>query len=250
MKHIRMSSLWILTALILRNSEAFSTPSPDASTSANRILVVTPIQTPQDVAALAKLRYDEWMTGEPEDQRPSPEAFQMATAEIVQERAEGHAVAFLARLVANENENENENDNGDAATGIVVGAAELSPIELKGCIQSDFSTPNCRYLYVTDFVTARNYRRKGVATALMKELERYSVQNFRGGKTPAATSLTTKLLLHVKYLNHAALGFYKKLGYKVIDTWTTEVTMDVDIKRLAKNAGTRGQLLMVKKIRR
>eukprot|EP00970_Alexandrium_tamarense_P007193 scaffold1270_cov176-Alexandrium_tamarense.AAC.1 len=70
---------------------------------------------------------------------PNLSNFRRATAEIYHERKAEGALVFLAKL----------NDGGSS---LVVGAAELSPIELKGAIMMAPTQldDNRRLLYVTD----------------------------------------------------------------------------------------------------
>jgi len=184
-----------------------------------------------DVQALADLRYDEWIappetttatTTTSTSTTTSRHAFYRATAEIHQERCELGAVAFLAR------------DDNDVA----VGSAELSPIELQGAITGTVMSCSVhKMLYVTDVLTARSHRRKGVAKALMEAMEQYaSLAN-----TQAQAAL---LLLHVKSSNLAALQFYRNLGYD--NRLPDELGALLDTDRLAENAGTVGQMLFGK----
>jgi ribosomal protein S18 acetylase RimI-like enzyme len=169
---------------------------------------VTTVKTTADILALADIRYNEWIaTGE---DGPSQRAFRMATIEIFQERAEAGAVTFLAWA-----------DDGTAA-----GAAELSPIELQGA-----TTENM--LYVTDVVTVYSHRRKGCAASLMDAME-----------TEATTKGASYLLLHVKEDNIEALAFYRnpRVGYqeRLLES------SSLDTIKLAKNANTEGQILLMK----
>lgn len=173
-------------------------------------LTIQPVQTAQDIAALAELRYNEWILP---DQSPSRAAFGAATAEIIQERT--GATPFLARKDMQP-----------------VGAAELSSVELEGVISKDTSI-----LYVTDVVTSQDHRRQGIAQALMVALEEEARK--RG---------TQCLLLHVKPDNHGALAFYQsKLEYQE-PTETLLEQLDLNLERLTENTATLGQILLCKEL--
>ena len=169
------------------------------------VVVVTPVTTHQDIVDLANLRFDEWI----HDDTVSRSSFAMATADMVQERSAGGAIAFLAKL-----------------SGTPVGAAELSPLEFANTSLSNNA------LYVTDVVTSKEYRRLGVASALMTALE-----------TTAKTLGVAELFLHIEPNNTAALHFYQspQIGYRI-----PQQLKGLDTKHLAENAGTVGQLLLSK----
>jgi ribosomal protein S18 acetylase RimI-like enzyme len=182
---------------------------------------VAPVKSHADVIALAELRYNEWIAPSNDTDCsndnaaasiPSRQAFRMATAELYQERKTNGVISLVAWQEKTP-----------------VGAAELSPIELQGALLA--TTP--AMLYVTDVVTDRLHRRKGVAARLMEAVEQ-----------EAMTRGASQLLLHVKQDNSAALAFYRKLGYEEEKRGALLATLDVD--RLAKNAGTEGQLLLTK----
>lgn len=190
------------------------------------LVSVRPIGTAADVRALADLRFDEWIAGKYND--TSRAAFGAATAELYAERAAAGAVAFLAL--------------DDNQQGVVMGAGELSPIELEGAMSTqqqqeqlahnqDDTTINMKALYVTDVVTARQHRRKGVAKALLQAMQDY-----------AETEAAQCLLLHVEHSNTAAMAFYKAAGY----TTSLPEHLQVDTDRLADNAGSVGQFLLCK----
>lgn len=213
-----------------------SSLTPRTNSRTNPRIQVSPVQTPQDLIDLATLRYQEWMMEEPEDRRPSKLAFERATAEIQQERMSAQAVAFLARWV----------DESSPISRPVVGAAELSPIEVEGCLKQKekLNRPEDCYLYVTDVVTAQGYRRRGIAAELMKVVEQYGVAK------GCESMKNTKLLLHVEPTNHAALSFYQAIGYQCIcNEPHSDVTSDIDISQLADNAGVGSkQILLFKSI--
>jgi len=164
---------------------------------------------------LADLRYNEWIEGKYPDS--SRAGFREATSEICQERAAGGATAFLASL------------HEDDKEPVVVGTAELSPIELEG-------TGTTGMLYVTDVMTARQHRRKGVALRLMEAIEKAAMEQ-----------ACQQLLLHVESSNTAALEFYQtKLGYCNTSLLHPDFLANLDIERLAVNAGTTGQTLLGK----
>ncbi|CAB9516662.1 expressed unknown protein [Seminavis robusta] len=232
--------LWILLSwceldnvLALSGFSKVSKKKKNAGGSAS-IIQTRPVQTNADMIALADLRYQEWMMDdENAETRPSLTAFRMATAEIQLERTEEKAVAFLATWKG----------------GQVVGAAELSPIELKGCWEDD-AKPTARFLYVTDVVTARTHRRKGVAAKIMKAVEEHTQNNNfhndpKSGDDEFTKQLTT-LLLHVEPGNVGALRFYGALGYKESSDEDSSVLEGLNVDQLAKNAFVEGQLLLLK----
>jgi GNAT superfamily N-acetyltransferase len=226
-------------------------------------LTIQPVQTAQDVAALAELRYNEWIL--PDQQRQqhqssspycSRAAFGAATAEIIQERTPG-ATPFLARKDKQP-----------------VGSAELSSVELEGVLvrsrtmlvsssgrgdttnSSTSITSTNTILYVTDVVTSQAHRRQGIAQALMVALEEEARE--RG---------TQCLLLHVKPDNHGALLFYQsKLGYQETSSSTStsistssstdknnstlleQLGLDLNLERLTENTATQGQILLFKEL--
>jgi len=200
---------------------------------------------------------------------PSIHNFRMATAEIYQERSLDGAMVFLAKK-----NNDNINNN-DADGNSSVGAAELSPIELKDVIvlpnsidneqqqqrnKVDNTSSSNLLRYVTDVVTSSSSRRLGVGSILMDAVEK------------SAWDLGTRcLLLHVEDENDMARRFYEKLNYVyvgkeqaaaattlLVDSFggvsslnleeTIGHTINIDTTRLAVNAGTTGQLLMMKEL--
>jgi len=168
-----------------------------------------------DVRALADLRYNEWIVGSAEDKRkqPSIDAFRMATAEIHQERQEQGAIAFIAKC---------------KETDLAVGSAELSPIELHNCCNSDIP-----YLYITDVVTSSSYRRQGIGKKLLHCME-----------SEAINLGVTRICLHVdKENNDAAFQFYIQNGYAENDE---KKELLLNESKLAENAGTVGQKLLTK----
>jgi ribosomal protein S18 acetylase RimI-like enzyme len=190
-------------------------------------ILVRPVKTlADDVTALADLRYDEWIVPSPYRDTTSRASFRAATAEIVAERTREGAKAFLAFLT-----NSKSGPNLKA-----IGAAELSPIELKDATISGKPDFHSKFLYVTDVVTAQRFRRRGVAKALMNAM------------ADAAEPPCTHLVLHVDSSNTAAMQFYQssQVGF---DVPTPELLQSLDTERLAQNAGTVGQILLVKAIR-
>ncbi|KAL3769939.1 hypothetical protein ACHAWO_001887 [Cyclotella atomus] len=237
---------------------------------------VSQAQSNADILSLADLRYKEWILQEDDineldksNSAPSQHSFRLATAEICQERSMHGAIAFLANY-----------HHGDEYE--IVGAAELSPIETRGCIHSnnvhlESNVPIA--MYATDVVTSSSHRRLGIGSKLMNELEN------------TAWRLGCRFVfLHVECDNDAAIDFYHGLGYLnikhdsldgtgvvllrftekglvVVPTMSLNTTGDenvdavvdeqvqsdnatitVDAQQLATNAGTSGQLLMVKKL--
>ena len=224
-----------LLAVFIVQSDAFS--ASHNNNNNNNKVTVTPVTTPSDVMALADLRYDEWMVApfhrnhdddnNIDEHIPSRYAFRIATAEVVEERS--RAMAFLARM-------EDEKDD-HATTSVVVGAAELSPIEFEEAIDPTMShLHQNKLLYVTDVVTSSKFRRQGIAHTLMDTLEQSAYDQFGNG---------TCLFLHVKSDNEAAKQFYAtdRRGYKV----PTKDQLDgIRVDCLEENAGTTGQILLCK----
>lgn len=194
----------------------------DASLQRQIAIVVSSVRSPVDVTALADLRYDEWIQGTYHDTTRA--AFRAATVDMYQERVRGGATAFLARL------------EKDDVVAVVVGAAELSPIELQGAVILRNEQPH-GMLYVTDVVTSRSHRRQGVAHAVMVAVEE-----------AAASNGARHLLLHVDPCNESALMFYRssKLGY--VDVLPPEIATRLDAQKLAEDAGVEGQILLSKTI--
>ncbi|KAL9186703.1 hypothetical protein ACHAXT_005941 [Thalassiosira profunda] len=210
----------------------------DVSSVANSIRVST-IDANDDIIALADLRYREWMAGDPN--APKLSSFRLATAEIYEERRQEGSTVFLARI-----------SNG-GGNDVAVGAAELSPIEMRGALTGDEDT--LRPLYVTDVVAASSHRRLGIGSKLMDAVEK-----------EARETGSRVLFLHVKHDNVGARRFYERRGY--VDTMgedfiggrisirlqssrsndDTHDVMTIDANILAENAGTVGQLLMMKEL--
>jgi ribosomal protein S18 acetylase RimI-like enzyme len=209
-------------------------------------ITVVPVTSEASVRSLADLRYDEWMCedGHREDGSggaaagrppPSRHAFRMATAEVVAERTEGGATAYLALM---------EVGGGGMEGGrapqqpITVGTAELSPVEFEGVVEAASGSDAGQVLYVTDVVTSSRHRRMGVANALMDRLEADAI--------PAGSR---SLFLHVERDNTGAMGFYTspRRGYEVA---SRAQLRGIDIDALNMNAGTEGQILLCKELPR
>jgi len=228
-------------------------------TRSNKI-TITKVSTPEEICALGDLRYDEWIntnhSNDTDNMRtPSRHAFRMATNEIFQERSNDGAVALLACV-------QSESDI------VTVGAAELSPVEFKNTLKtiSPLSSTTQTILnknqlwYVTDVVTSQAHRRRGIGKSMIMEMEKICKDD-KGGKA---------VFLHVEKENKNALKFYEKFGYAIIHTSQEEKGMNrndkkmiwniplhhkiiqentelvLDLYQLAENAGTKGQLLLVK----
>lgn len=114
---------------------AFSSPiQPDVVTSRaqnNNSIQFSIVKTNEDILSLADLRYQEWMSDEPNP--PKLSSFRLATAEIYEERKREGSKVFLA-------------SKGDAT----IGAAELSPIELRGVFTRDWDSSSPRVLLRKD----------------------------------------------------------------------------------------------------
>ena len=199
-------------------------------------------QSASDITALATLRYNEWMM---DHQEVSRDAFTAATYELFQERSAQQSIVFLAMMnmgtKANKGSSSNsKSKNSKSEEEEPAGAIELSPIELdqvvlnqgEGSNSNNVGNNHHRFLYATDLVTASQFRRQGVAAALMNAAEQ---RCFPG-----------HLLLHVEPNNSAALMFYDKLGYRAIEADDAIEGYLLDLGRLTENAGTEGQLLLAK----
>ena len=272
----------------------------------NQNVEVSIVQSNNDILSLANIRYQEWMiTNDNESDSdhhhhpppPSIQTFRLATAEIYQERSLQGSLVFLAKTMNNSNSNNsNKNDDDDSliyndkeaaksdissvSVVAVVGAAELSPIELKDVIISTNLSDSAKQRqqqqqqllqqdnhniirYVTDVVTSSSSRRLGIGSLLMNTLEKTAWEMFG----------TRCLLLHVERCNLMARRFYEKLNYVYVisdgdsdvdddddddDDGTVllnlkgmdddELLITIDTNRLAMNAGTTGQLLMIKEL--
>jgi ribosomal protein S18 acetylase RimI-like enzyme len=258
---------------------------------------------------LADLRYNEWILQSNDDDgnnsssdddthshshhRPPPSrsSFRLATSEIYHERTAEGSTVFLAMMT--EEEVVDSNHDGDDIPSqrvVAVGAAELSPIELKGVFNEkdhaaivDIIKP----MYITDVVTSSSYRHRGIGSNLMHFIENYAWME-KG---------TRIVYLHVAMENVGAKRFYERLGYRdavvVVNRRLEEeedenendecakdsnnsqvgrrggiessslVEVDgvehecsrkedgitsIDYDRLAENAGTVGQILMMKRL--
>ncbi len=258
---------------------------------------------------MADLRYNEWILQSNDDDgnnsssdddthshshhRPPPSrsSFRLATSEIYHERTAEGSTVFLAMMT--EEEVVDSNHDGDDIPSqrvVAVGAAELSPIELKGVFNEkdhaaivDIIKP----MYITDVVTSSSYRHRGIGSNLMHFIENYAWME-KG---------TRIVYLHVAMENVGAKRFYERLGYRdavvVVNRRLEEeedenendecakdsnnsqvgrrggiessslVEVDgvehecsrkedgitsIDYDRLAENAGTVGQILMMKRL--
>jgi ribosomal protein S18 acetylase RimI-like enzyme len=194
---------WILLALTWK-AASFSVEN-------NNALQITQVKTPNDWNALADVRYDEWIRDSGGTSRP---AFRQATVEIYQEERP-ESVLVLAKL-----------------NNKVVGAGELSPVELENVIRSD--DDSAKTLYITDVVTDSNYRRRGIGQTLMQALEEEAVKQE-----------SKYIVLHVMPDNKPALDFYERLGFAKP---STNLSMILDDQKLAENAGAEGQVLLSKSV--
>ena len=226
-------SIHLALVVVVTHALSADLPLP----SAGRLpVLVRPVQSNSDLMALADLRYHEWMMQECAESRPSLTAFRMATVELQQERIDQHAIVVLARCTSNKD--------------MVVGAAELSPIEVQGCWDTSPKKGHGRF-YVTDVVTASSYRRQGVAASLMRTLEEYAMKSQQQHESPVSTvQQSILMLLHVKPDNVGALRFYQSLGYQVHASATVESgpLKGLNLDQLAENAGVMDQLVLFKVI--
>ena len=242
----------------LKLASAFaSTPqqhrTSSITTTTKEVIEVSTIQSNHDILSLANIRYQEWMAND--DNPPSLYNFRLATNEIYEERCADGAIVFLARMISS-------NSNGREAEE-VVGAAELSPIELKDVVIHNNQQQQHLIRYVTDVVTSSSSRRLGVGSTLMNYIEQ-TAYNDMG---------TRCLLLHVEEDNDMARRFYEKLNYIYVNIddrkdgddndelsdesgaamakiviQNDDLVIHIDSNRLAMNAGTSGQLLMMKEL--
>ncbi len=239
----------------LRLASAFASTqqhrtSTSITTTTNKeVIEVSTIQSNHDILSLADIRYQEWMAND--ENPPSLHNFRLATKDIYEERSADGAIVFLARM----------NSNNGRGGGEVVGAAELSPIELKDVVINKNNQQQHLLRYVTDVVTSSSSRRLGVGSTLMNYIEQ-TAYNDMG---------TRCLLLHVEENNDMARRFYEKLNYVYVDIddsnddndvmWdesgaavakieirNDNLVIHIDSNRLAMNAGTTGQLLMMKEL--
>ena len=255
---------------------------PPSSPSTDHQITFQSISTYNDICALADLRYDEWIHSELtstnddtiQQLTPSRNAFRMATNDIFQERKGGGAIAFLAFI---QNPSSSLNNNQQKVT---VGAAEVSPIEFDNSLVSNTSNspiPNLnQLLYVTDVVISKQHRRMGIGNSLMINLEekakklgskclflhvehdnKPALQFYKSlGYTtllPPPNQQPDEMIVNDETQNEKwrTLCFYGNNTNKVF--WElpfpnneTHVKVFLDTTQLAKNAGTEGQLVLVK----
>ena len=172
---------------------------------------ISKVSTNTDILSLAKLRYQEFVLDGSNAPRPTLSNFCRATAEIYEERKLDGSIVLLYRTKTKKNEDDDEEE-------VVVGAAELSPIELQGCVDisctdtndndNEHYDPNSinAAMYITDVVTSSKHRRLGIGLKLMHEVERVAWKEMG----------TRTVFLHVKYDNIGARKFYERLGYITI----------------------------------
>jgi len=268
------------------------------------------VKTNEDILSLADLRYNEWILLQSDDDDngnncssdddhshshshshshhrtppPSRSSFRLATSDIYHERTAEGSTVFLAMMMEEEDVDSNNDDGDDNISQrvVAVGAAELSPIELRGVFNEkdhaaivDIIKP----MYITDVVTSSSYRHRGIGSNLMHFIENYAWME-KG---------TRIVYLHVAMENVGARTFYERLGYRdvvVVDRRADDdecaeesnnsqvgreggigssslVEVDgveyafsriedgliaIDYDRLAENAGTVGQILMMKRL--
>ena len=172
---------------------------------------ISKVSTNTDILSLAKLRYQGFVLDGSNAPRPTLSNFCRATAEIYEERKLDGSIVLLYRTKTKKNEDDDEEE-------VVVGAAELSPIELQGCVDisctdtndndNEHYDPNSinAAMYITDVVTSSKHRRLGIGLKLMHEVERVAWKEMG----------TRIVFLHVKYDNIGARKFYERLGYITI----------------------------------
>ena len=245
----------LLQCQLITLSAAFARPSPPIPSPTatipdkNNDIQISVATTNDDIISLANLRYQEWMANDPNP--PNPSVWRMASAEIFHERRVQGSIVSIAKIMSN-----NDDDDSGYAT---VGAAELSPIEFLGVFSDETIISQIKPLYITDVVTSSSYRRLGIGSKLMDNIERIAYE------------MDSKcVFLHVEYSNIGAIDFYKRLRYTALeegsiggDTTYNAATINdgsmsfslkdagiinLNTKRFADNAGTVGQLLMMKEL--
>ena len=227
-------------------SHANANTNTNTNTNTNHNIQISTVKTKRDIISLADLRYNEWMRASSDGdgdgdtnvnvnvnvRAPQLSSFRLATAEIFHERNVDASIVFLATLVVDGYEYGGRYSNGKNSDGkLVVGAAELSPIELQGVFVNNYdadadadaasSPPNNQKqrqqqrqqqqqlinkiampLYITDVVTSSTHRRHGIGTKLMLSIE------------TAAWAIESRVVfLHVEHDNVGAREFYTGLGY-------------------------------------
>jgi ribosomal protein S18 acetylase RimI-like enzyme len=124
-------------------------------------------------------------------------------------------------FVAYENEHQSREANKSIGAGII-GTVEVSCQDFLGtCMENIGSLDKC---YVADLAVVPSYRRKGLATQLLKRVEQFCNNNGYD-----------EVYLHVEKDNDAAKNLYLKNGYSEVSTlypWAIEFTES----HLQKNA--------------
>ena len=135
----------------------------------SRDVQISIAETNNDILSLADLRYQEWIT---KDGDSANAGFRLATAEIYRDRKEDGSTVFLASIAPSDY---GSGKNDRHRRSVVVGAAELTPIELKGVLIDRDNNDYDHYtgdavlpLYITDVVTSKAHRRLGIGSILMK----------------------------------------------------------------------------------
>jgi ribosomal protein S18 acetylase RimI-like enzyme len=245
-------------------------------------VVVTRVETEQDWIAFADLRYDEWIvppsnssTGNNRGSSgssivvPSRQAFRCATRDIYLEERPRSILVLAKRRKQQDDEHDDDDSKQEM---VVMGGAEWSPYEVEASLvapattndpttSSSLSSSSFSAGYVTDVVTAVPYRNQGIGRLIMTALETLAVTSATA--TTSSTTTTTPIdaqrqppkthfiLLHVHPDNASALRFYQQqLGYTTTTTTlqSSELEKMLDIGKLEQEAGTEGQILLVKKI--
>jgi ribosomal protein S18 acetylase RimI-like enzyme len=242
-------------------------------------VVVTRVETEQDWIAFADLRYDEWIVPPSNSSTgnrgssgssivvPSRRAFRCATRDIYLEERPRSILVLAKRR---KQQDDKHDDDDPKQEMVVMGGAEWSPYEVEAGLvaptTTNDSTTSSSFSagYVTDVVTAVPYRNQGIGRLIMTTLETLAV---RSATATTSTTTTTTIpidaqrqppkthfiLLHVHPDNASALRFYQQqLGYTTTTTTTTlqssELEKMLDIGKLEQEAGTEGQILLVKKL--
>ena len=170
---------WLLLLLLLLLLSLATRPAAHGFSISQHdsVVRIQKVESDDDWNALADIRFNEWIAQKNDHQggttkMTSRNAFRSATREIYNEERP-RSILFLAkkrrrrRPAASLRDPDNGKEKDDEEV-VVVGAAELSPyeVEMALCPGSAISA-----LYVTDVVTDSQFRRQGIARAMMQEME-------------------------------------------------------------------------------
>ena len=259
-------------------SSTTPTDTDDNNDREEEEVIVTRVETEQDWIAFADLRYEEWMvplgtTGSssssshnssPVPTVPSRQAFRCATRDIYLEDRPRSLLVLAKRRrrrkqQRDKHQPEENPDEDEDEEMVVLGGAEWSPYEVEAGLvlpsttMKESSSSSFSLGYVTDVVTAVPYRKQGIGRLIMTTLETLAVTLATTttpttmDEPPQQPPTTHFLLLHVHPDNTSALRFYRQqLGYTTV--LSSELEKCLDVRKLEKEAGTEGQILLVKKL--